>query len=193
MGQHVLWRKSYRCPCIDSHTGGADPGCPQCGGRGRSWGDPIASVIGVAGQKVQRQWQQFGVYEDGDVVLTIPSNSDVYAIGEFDRITLTDNSAPFENVLVRGNERIYGEELTIERIFWLDDDKNIVEGSIPTVTDGIPAWSGNPPPVGRQYSIRGRRAPEYYHFRDMDQDRQHHQGVDLPRRVVVRNFDLFSR
>jgi hypothetical protein len=193
IGQQVRWRKSFACPCVNPHSGGADMNCPHCHGHGRSWEAPIDGVVGVAGARIQQAWAKFGQYEDGDVVLTVPSSSPVYAIGEYDRILLLDNSAPFTEVLTRGQDRLRGEITHIERVFWLDGG-DIVEADAPTVAaDGSLSWSGPAPPLHEQYSVRGSRAPEYYHFKNPFQDRQHHQGVDLPRRVVVRTFDLYGR
>jgi hypothetical protein len=67
---------------------------------------------------------------------------------------------------------------------------------LPIVTGGDSlTWSeeGGCPPAGVQFSVTGRRQQEYYIFRDLPQDRAHHGGAALPRRVVARRFDLFGR
>jgi len=52
---------------------------------------------------------------------------------------------------------------------------------------------GEGPTTGQQYTIMGRKHPEYYVFQDFPQDRAHHHGRDLPRRVVLRKIDLLGR
>src|SRR5699024_6688222 len=78
IGQTFSWRASYFCPCIEEHTGAPDNHCGLCGGRGRIWKAEVEGNSGIAGQKVQRQWAEFGMWEVGDVVLTIPSDSPLY-------------------------------------------------------------------------------------------------------------------
>lgn len=195
LGQNARWRKAHACPCKDAYSGAARPGCAACGSVGTIWDAPASGVVGLAGQKVQQSWREFGIYEEGDVVLTIPSDSPVYAIGEHDRVTLTDSSTPFSLTFVRGD----GDTLrftvdVIQRVFWLDSNDAIVDGGIPAVAaNGAMTWVSGEPPAGTRHTITGRKRPEYFHFRDLLQDRAHHQGEDLPRRVVLRDFDLFSR
>ena len=43
------------------------------------------------------------------------------------------------------------------------------------------------------YSMTGRRLPEYICYHDFPQDRAHHSGARLPRKVVLRKFDLLGR
>jgi WD40 repeat protein len=49
------------------------------------------------------------------------------------------------------------------------------------------------PPIGAQFSMIGRAHPEFFLFKDLPQDRAHHGGATLPRRVVLRRWDLFGR
>lgn len=195
VGQHVAWQQAFACPCVNPNSGAALPSCPVCAGKGRTWNPPVPAVVALSGQKVQREWAQFGVYESGDVVVSIPSDSPVYAISAFDRVVFQDSSTPFSLVLKRGDQDLLRfPVVSISRVFWLDASNNVVDGGIPTVSaDGALAWSSGEPPAGRQYSVSGRQQPEYYVYGDYAQDRRHFQGADLPRRIVLRRFDLFGR
>lgn len=195
IGQRYSWRKSYACPCIAPHSGAAKTSCLQCGGRGRIWDPGVTGVAGMAGVKVQRQWAQFGVYENGDVVVTIGSSTPLYGMGQFDRIVALDATDVFSQVLTRGQgDRLFGPIKNVSRVFWLESNQAIVEGGIPTVSStGALTWSSGAPPSGVQYTVCGERYSEYFCFMELPGDRNEHQGAQLPRRVVLRKFDLFSR
>jgi hypothetical protein len=195
IGQRYEWRKSYACPCISPHSGASKPGCPQCGGRGRIWVGAVAGVAGMAGSKTQREWAQFGLWENGDVVVTIGSDTPLYGMGQFDRVTALDNTDVFSNTLVRGQgDKLYGPVLSVERVFWLNDVGAIVDGGIPDVAaDGTLTWSDNDPPAGATYTITGTRMAEYFCWGQYPSDRNMHSGAQLPRRVVLRKFDLYGR
>lgn len=175
--------------------------------------------------RVAREWANFGLWESGDVVLTIPSDSPLYEAGEHDRLVMTDSSEPFSTLATDRTPRpvITGDQLaptvddtdrlgdgwqavtvkigfapsSISRIIWKEPGTEaLVEGAIPTVTGGDSLTWSRPtgcPPVGVQFSITGRRHQEYYLFRDLPQDRAHHGGAALPRRVAARRFDLFGQ
>lgn len=207
LGQNVTWRPAYACPCRDPHSGAARQGCLQCSGRGQLWADPKRAWTGLAGMRVAREWANFGLWESGDVVLTIPGDSPLYAAGEFDRITMDDSSEPFSILLTDQAPRPVDWEpvtvkagfapVSISRIIWKNPSTEaLVEGAIPLVTGGDSlTWTNQAgcPPAGVQFSITGRRSQEYYLFKDLPQDRAHHGGAALPRRVAARRFDLFGR
>lgn len=196
IGQEYEWRKSFACPCVNLHSGAARPNCPQCGGRGRLWAAGVHGVAGVASSRIQREWAQFGVYENGDTVVSIPENTPMYDIGPFDRVRMLNSTEQFSLPLVRGqNDRLLGPIESIERVFWLHPQtRAIVEGGIPTVAaDGTLTWTADEPPAGMQYSISGRRLQEFFCWGDFPSNRNQHQGMRLPRRVVLRKFDLFGR
>lgn len=195
LGQLFGWRPSFVCPCTLEHSGAADTECPQCLGRGHLWTAEQQGMSGIAGQKIQRQWAEFGLYQDGDVVLTVPSDSPLYAMGEYDRATMLHSSEPFSFGLTRGqNDQLWFAAVSVSRVFWLDDNRQIVEGGIPTIAaDGTLTWEAGEPPAFKLYSITGRRRPEYFCYRDFPQDRAHHSGRELPRKVVLRKFDLLGR
>lgn len=196
IGQTFAWRRSYMCPCIEDHSGAANDRCGLCGGRGRIWDQPINGKSGIAGQKVQRGWKEYGYYEDGDVVLTIPSDSPIYDAGEGDRLTMVNSSMPFSTTMTRGLDDVFTlyDVVSIDRVFWKGPNEEVVEGSIPEVQpDGTLVWSGAAPQPGTMFSVTGRKRPDYFMFQDFPQDRAHHGGLDLPRRVVLRKWDLFGR
>lgn len=199
MGQAVAWRRATSCPCRSATSGAARPGCPICHGRGVSWGSPIPAWTGVASQRVAREWAAFGQWEGGDELLTIPGDSPLYAAGENDRVLMTQSTEAFQVVQTRGaaGETLPPAPATFDQVTWLSPDgTTLTYGGLPSTDgNGVPTWAPSvpAPPVGTQYSARGRRSPEYYVFATLVQDRAHFGGLPLPRRVQVRKFDLFGR
>lgn len=198
LGQDVLWRRATKCPCRDPYSGAARPGCPNCQGRGTFWAAPVRCRTAMAGVKVTREWAAFGMWQSGDVVLTVPSDSALYACGEDDRVALVQSSVPFNAVLTRsGDERLTYTVAELETCIWLQPgDSSLVQGDLPTVAaDGAVTWPTGAvqPDPGQQYTLTGRRRPEYFILKDLPQDRAHLGGRDLPRRVAARLFDLFGR
>lgn len=195
IGEQFQWRKSYSCPCINPASGAAKHNCANCSGKGRFWVDPIQGVSGVAGNKVQREWAQFGVWQNGDLVLTIQESSPLYNMGQFDRVTMLNGTHEFDLVLTRGdNDRLFFQVSSIDRVFWYDSNGDIVEGGIPTVNpDGTLTWATGEPPAATQYSISGWQFTEYFVWGQFPANRNMHSGARLPKRVVVRLFDLFGR
>lgn len=128
------------------------------------------------------------------MVLSLPSNSPVYAMGENDRVIMTDSSVPFSTTRTRtGTESLVFPVSSIDKVFWLVAGA-MVNGAIPTVSAaGLLTWASGGPPSGAQYSITGRKNPEYFMFASFPQDRAHHGGAKLPRLVVMRLFDLYGR
>lgn len=195
IGQTVLWRRAEMCPCVNPNSGAANPRCPVCGGKGRFWSDPVQTRAGVSNQSVTRQWATFGQYEAGDAVLVVPEDSPMYEAGQFDRVTMVNASDRFTLVLQRGmNDRLNVPAEQILRVFWLSGGQ-IVEGGIPAVMpDGTLSWSsGGEPPAGTMYTVVGTKVSEYFVWGPLPGDRNQHFGARLPRKMVVRRFDLFGR
>lgn len=146
IGQRCSWRRAYDCPCINPHSGAALHNCEFCGGKGQTWADPVEGVAGLAGHRVQREWAQFGIWESGDLVVTIPESSPLYAMGQFDRVTMLNATDRFDLTLTRGqNDTLNFPVAAVERVFWLDENDDVVEGVIPTIAaDGSVTWPWTP-------------------------------------------------
>jgi hypothetical protein len=192
MGQQAAWRRAYACPCRNPRSGAADPKCPQCGGLGTYWDDPVDCSVALSGQKVQAEWAKFGIWESGDQVVTLASDSAAYPMGQFDRLAMVQSSVPF-SVVLRPGDRMREPVVFVDRATWFEDG-DLIEGAPPEVgDDGTLTWDGDAPPDGAQIALTGRKRPEYFCLQEFPQDRAHHHGRDLPRRVVLRKFDLFGR
>jgi hypothetical protein len=193
IGQNFLWRKSFACPCVNPKSGQADPKCPQCKGKGRVWTDPVEGVAGVVSRNWMWRTAEFGIWDKDDVMLSIPENSALYAIGQYDKVLSLHRSEPFSYNLIRGiNDRIDFPIVSIERVYCLDNG-HPVELPPPALEDGFLKWESGGPPEGATYSFTGRRRPEYFCYVDLPADRPMEMGEPLPRRVVLRRFDLFGR
>lgn len=199
MGQKVLWRASYSCPCTNPTSGSPDPRCPLCVGRGRIWETPVNTVVGVASQKTQMAWARLGMYETGDMVLVVPENSPLWdGVGQFDRVTALDGKERFSSVLTRGapTEKLHIPAIKITRCFWRsrENPATIVEGGIPVFdADGKPTWTEKEPPNSTPYSVTGERYKEYFIIDGLPSTRNQHGGMRLPKNVVLRKWDLFGR
>lgn len=196
MGQQVLWRQSFACPCTVA-SGQPDHKHQLCGGKGRLWEEPIQTVTGVAGQKVLAQWVALGQFTAGDAVLSVPESSKLWDAGQFDRITMLNATTAFSQTLMRGaaNERLAFKPSSVKRVFWLDAVKRLpVEGGLPEVSAaGVLTWGADAPPPGMVYSITGERFNEYFLFDNFPSNRNQHSGMRLPKLIVARKFDLFGR
>lgn len=194
IGQDFSWRKAFACPCVNPNSMQAAPNCPVCGGKGRAWTDAAVGRSGVAGRDAMKEWAQFGLWDAGDVVLSIPSDSILYDMGQYDRVLMLNRTEPFSMNMIRGmNDLIRFPVVSVDRVFWIAGGA-IVEGEIPAVLpNGMLDWAGNAPPHGVTFSLTGRRTPEYFVYQDMPMDRPHHAGMKLPRKVVIRRFDLYGR
>lgn len=197
IGQQVTWRQSFACSCRSPTSGAPDPKCPQCLGKGQMWDDPLDTTCGVAGQNAQAKWAAMGRWVDGDVVVTIPGDSVMWEAGQFDRVVLMNASDRFSQVLTHGapTERLLHSPKRIDRVFWLSPvTKAIVEGGIPTFDgQGRLAWASGEPPAGVNYSITGQKFSEFWIYSDMPSSRNEHSGAQLPKRVVLRRWDLWGR
>jgi hypothetical protein len=140
-----------------------------------------------------------GLWDSGDMVLSIPSNSPMWEnAGRYDRMTMLNSTDVFSRPLRRGapSERLLFKPATITRVFWLDPDTRLpVEGVIPSVSnDGTITWPDEgAPPVGASYSMTGTMYSEYFIFDHYPSDRNEHSGVKLPKKVQCRKWDLFGR
>ena len=197
MGQKVLWRRSFGCACVNPVSGAPDPKHALCAGKGRIWEDPIETVTGIARQETVAEWAQSGLWESGDMVLSIPEASPLWDAGMYDRIVMLNSNDVFSQPLQRGapTERLLFKPHAITRVFWLHPTTRlIVEGGIPVIgEDGVPVWSSGAPPAGTTYSMTGTKYSEYFLYDKFPSNRNEHSGMRLPKRVIARKWDLFGR
>lgn len=199
IGQRVTWRRSFACACVNPASGAPDPKHALCAGKGRIWNDPVETVTGIASQEVVAEWAQSGQWESGDMILSIPSDSPLWDAGQFDRVKMLNSTTVFSQPLTHGavTERLIFAVHSVNRCFWLHPTTRlIVEGGVPVVSDnGMLSWIGGigEPPPGVTYSITGLKYDEYFIFGGLPSDRNEHSGSRLPKHVVARKWDLFSR
>jgi hypothetical protein len=113
-------------------------------------------------------------------------------------VTALDATNAFSVVLTHGapGERLLMNVASVDRVFWLaPDGAAAVEGAIPQVAvNGALVWpAGGAPPVGGKYTVTGTKLLEYFCYGDFASNRNMQSGSALPRRVVLRDFDLFNR
>lgn len=199
IGQDVLWHRSYACACVSAETGSPDPKHALCRGKGRLWDAPLKTIVGVPSQSTSAKMIAAGLWEQGDMMVTIPQFSPMWeSAGRYDRVTALNSTDVFSLPLKRGAaaEKFLFKPVTITRVFWLDTTtRTAIDGDFPTISDdGTVTWpSGTVPPVGTTYSITGTKYSEYYLFDQFPSDRNEHQGVRLPKKVQLRKWDLFGR
>lgn len=197
IGQDVIWRQSFSCPCVSDHSGAADPQCAICDGRGRLWNEGVPGYCGITNQSSDPKYRDPGVVLSGDVFLIIPSNTPLFEMGHLDRLTMVNTTDQFSLNLKRGyNDNLFGRSvISVDRVFWKSvDGLSIVEGGIPSVSEnGTLTWTGNAPAPGTQYSISGRQRVEYFAYQEIPNNRFMHFGEDLPKRMHMRRFDLWGR
>lgn len=199
IGQRVGWRRSYACACVDPVSGAPDAKHALCNGKGRLWDAPIDTVCGVAKQEVNPEQAGLGVYDTGDMTMTVGSDSPMWeGAGRYDRIILWNSTDVFSQPFARGapTEKMLATVQKVTRCFWLSTDKlTIIEGGIPLFdAAGRPSWpNGGEPPLGVRYSLTGTRYDEYFLIDSLPSDRNEHSGAQLPKRLQLRRWDLFGR
>lgn len=194
IGQDVLWRRAQACPCVNPSSGQPKAACKHCMGKARMWSGEEPARTGVSGGTVQKQWLNFGAYAEGDIVISVPSNSPLYAIGPFDRVLFLNRTEPFTMNIVKGvNERIRFPIVELSKVLYIDSADNVVDAPLPLVmSDGSLDWDQVEVPDGVTFSITGRRRAEYFCQPSVAWDRPHHAGAKLPRKVVLRRFDIYA-
>lgn len=198
MGQQVRWRAAFACSCVSPTSGAPDPKCALCKKKGRIWVAPVDTVCGLTAQKTQAEWANNGMYEAGDLVVTIPENSPMWDSGQYDRVTMLNATDRFSQPLTRGSvtdDLSLISVKSIERVFWKHPQTQaLVEGGIPKVAaDGKLTWTDREPPMGVNYSITGWKFSEYFYWGEFPSSRNIHSGMRLPKRVVLRRWDLLGR
>ena len=208
IGQDLAWRPSHACPCVQAYSGAADPNCRHCDGKGRRWGEAIATQAGIVSHDIVRKYAPMTILDAGDVMLVIPSDQPIYQIGEYDRVLMTDRTEPYSFNLITGSNALRFDPVSIDTLTWLNEDGDLVQGTPPDGwAAGVFTWDAPEPdpedpeaevsepvtpPPGVTVAISGRRHPEYFCYLTLALDRPHHSGEPLPRRVLLRRFDLFG-
>lgn len=198
-GQDLLWWPSFSCSCTNPDTGSPDPTCRLCMKKGRIWEAPVPTVCAAASQKTQAEWANLGLWEAGDMVVSIPQSSAMWdTCGQYDRVTMLNATDRFSMSLRRGapNENLSRfRVVSVDRVFWRHaTTQALVEGGIPAVaTDGTLSWADRAPPLGTPYSISGLKNLEYFVWGDFPSNRNMHRGKRLPKRVILRRWDLMGR
>jgi len=196
IGQKFFWRRRYACPCRTITSGAARTDCPLCNGKGHQWDAEVPGTAGFVNTSEKKGFAMFGTWESGDAMMTVCSDSSMYAAGQWDRFRAATSTSPFSyDFFHDGTERIIGTVVSLSRVFWLNDAGTAnVEGGIPTIgTNGALSWTTGEPPAGRDYSITGIKYDEWICFADMPNDRNEHYGLALPKRMPVRRVDLLLR
>lgn len=199
IGQQMLWRKAYACSCVNPNSGAPDPACKLCGKKGRIWVDEaVETVCGAAGQKTQAEWANTSMWEAGDVVVTVPENSPMWEAGQFDKVVMLNATDRFSLPLKRGssndNLSLFSVK-SIERVFWKHPQTGaLIEGGIPTCDEkGALTWTDREPPAGTSYSITGWNYSAYFIWGDFPSSRNEHSGMRLPKRIILRKWDMIGR
>lgn len=195
IGETFSWRRAFACPCVSRNSGQPNSACVHCAGKGRLWGGAVAGEAGTVSRSKMRDLAPFGMFDQDDIMLSIPSNSPLYEMGQYDRIAALNKSEPFSQNVVRGlNDVLRFDVLSVDRVFYYNAQDVQTEIALPTVNaDGTIVWEVESPPAGVTYSITGRRIPEYYCYMEIPTDRPMQFGDRLPRRVTLRRFDLYGR
>lgn len=199
VGQEVRWRRSFACPCANPISGAPDPKHGLCSGKGILWAEPVDTVCGVTSQEITPELVAAGLFDSGDMTMTVPADSPMWQdAGRFDRVVLLNSTDVFTKNLQRGapGEQLLYTVSRLSRCFWLHPQtKAVVEGKLPVVSaDGRLSWpDGGEPPPGFVYSLTGERFDEYFVFDKMPSDRNEHRGMPLPKRLQLRKWDLFGR
>ena len=201
--QSFGWSKAYACPCFNPNSGAAKPGCPICGGKGRTWTAEVVDKAAMTGMNQKRGFATFGTWQPGDALLTIPCAAAFYNVAQYDKFRAINSSHEFsENLTCGQNDKLTGSVVVdpfgvpaVYRVFWLSTDgTTIIEGAIPDVgAGGALTWpSGGGPTAGVQYSVTYSRYDVFYVYLDLSSVRN--SGVSgLPKKVPLRSFDLFGR
>jgi hypothetical protein len=196
--QPMAWRRASLCPCRDPHTGGADSDCPNCNGIGTFWAAPRAALAPTTAARAARNFADFGRWEDGDVMLSVPGDSPLWGAGENDRVTLLKGEMPFQVKLAHDSlSRLNFSVARLDRCFWLSPNTRLpIEASLPRVDaqTGVVAWTDltDAPDPGAQFTLIGVKRPEYFLYRDLPVSRSHFDGLRLPKRMLLRRFDLWA-
>ena len=210
-GMEVLHEIGLPCPCMTVQTdqgavGSAQPGCPECFGRGYIFRDPTYITALVGNMTFSRSFIEMGFIQPGDLSLSPLTNA--RTISDFDRITLTVGMSLDAQVIVRGQSSIltprppfltaqedllYWESSDGDAIYLEDEDARVyTSGEYQLINRRIKWNVGAGPAVGKKYTIKYKAFPEYIAWTTpvyiWDRDRSVGQRVMLRRSVLDTNL-----
>ena len=67
----------WRTHCVEISTGNPRRNCPQCGGKGFVWAEPVPIIGLMHIPSYSSPYSKIGYYEEGDMEFTVPSNKDL--------------------------------------------------------------------------------------------------------------------
>jgi hypothetical protein len=168
-GATVEWEQGIICNCWGTVDNGVltyqtrepDPYCGTCQGEGFSYLPPIV-FDGVVLQQFDfnLMFNIMGQYEDGDVQLTVASDTPIWSRGtQGDRITLMDRVITQSEKIQHGNDILRYVPASVETVQW---GNTIYRPGIDyqVVNDEI-IWIGNEPPADAWYGVRFQIYPTY--------------------------------
>jgi hypothetical protein len=193
LGQKLGWRKAFSCPCVSANSGAAAPACSICAGKGTYWQAEIVGTCGLSNQSQGKSFAQFGEWQPGDALLTIPETAPFYLAGQYDRFRALGSIERFSTALTPGlNDKLLGTIVAIDSVQWVVNNA-LVQGAIPTVNaDGSLTFATGAPPANTSYVVNGTKSVEFFAYLALPASRN--VGVSgLPRKLPIRRFDLFGR
>lgn len=164
---------------------------------------PEQGRLHAQGITKQRYLEDRGEIVAGQMDVSIPSRLEdldtpnpAWLAAEHDRFVFPDLKHRHQQRLTRGRN----ERLTYQHVRSVTGIRAIVNGALAhyaldehaTIgSSGNVTWiDASAPPAGAVYVVDYVAAPEYYVFQELPQQR-HIDGMDLPRRVVLRLFEQY--
>lgn len=197
LGQQATWERASICPDRSHRTGGTNPKCVVCQGRGHLWSAPQDVTVGFTSMQTVREFGTLSQWEQGDGIVTIGSDSPAYGAGDFDRLTLTNAIVRVCHVLTRGsNDKLkYRFPVAILEVWAIVASAKVVlvKDTDFTLSGNTITWITNTVQLEQNYTVLYTARPEYFVYRDWLQDRPHQRGLALPRKVHVRLMELMNR
>ena len=172
-GMAVWWWPAKACECWGefmertAESGGPDPNCPSCGGRGFQYPERLMAQGPIfTGMQHQTEWSEAGMTFTGGVVMTVPYIDNLPTLtrlynelGLRDIIVCTDFEfeAPFH--VKRGVDVLPYRPTQVMEITW--NGLPYRSGLEYVVSGRTVAWVGNKPPVDENYLVRMSYYPFY--------------------------------
>lgn len=173
-GVKVLYQSATLCPCYYGRieSGQKKLNCAKCE-NGYLVFDSLEIFVYIENTDLEKQFQQFGVWDTGSARLYSPSKTETgedFYIGYFDKITVLDFLETYSEVIERGNgDRDRLKFKAIDVILLRTEDKVFLKDvNFRVDDDGNIQWFGPFQPgydldrdVGEVYTIKYLRNPIY--------------------------------